>query len=35
MTSDYLNEETTYKMVEANFDAEGVEGIQKLLRNTR
>ena len=31
MTSDHLKDETTYKMVEANFDAEVVKGVAKII----
>ena len=35
MISDHLNDETTYKMVEANCDAKVMKGIENLLRNTK
>ena len=31
MTSDYLNDEATYKMVEANCDAKVMKGIAKII----
>ena len=31
MVSDHLNDETTYKMVEANCDAKVVKGIAKII----
>ena len=31
MTSDHLNDETTYKMVEANCDAKVMKGIAKII----
>ena len=31
MISDHLNDETTYKMVEANYDAKVMKGIAKII----
>ena len=34
MISDHLNDEKTYKMVEANYDAKVIKGITKIIENT-
>ena len=31
MISDHLNDEKTYKMVEANYDAKAIKGITKII----
>ena len=35
MISDHLNDETTYKMVEANCDAKVMKGIAKIIEKNK